>query len=463
MNARDSKSTTSAGRGRSSPLVMGAWLATGVLVGVLARGRKWPKAGLLFALGGGILHLLTRKRPPVDLWAHQPVFKTEPLSLPERSETPRFWCPAPVAQEFPLIDEMKLAFPNSRILEVAAEPVPLQPQPLPFQPLNVWQSLVAPSVDPVSLAVEAEVAAQTAAQQESLSAAFARPAPVEPSLPDFAFVQQPAAPVSPPPVESLVEPRHPVVVSAPVPDFEPGPSPVLEPEVPASAIPEPEPEPVAEPASFPLAEAPLEPEVAPEPILFPELAAQAPEPVLAHNAAWLLGLEPLPVIHPDPVWPQPPATSLEGAVLPDEIEIFQPESTVPLQPVTDPELAAPSPSLLGQNFAEAPLQPQSRQEPVAPRQRTGPMMPPPAPAMSMPAHTAVRPVIKPLQPSFSALPSAAPRASSWLDSELARKPIAARRPESSGAPHRRAVPMAPATADAGEISASKKAWLNWWK
>jgi hypothetical protein len=517
---------------------MGAVLATGVLAGCLVRRVKWPKLGLILAVGGGLWHLLGRKRP-----VRQPMLPLEPLALPEQSSMPSYWSPLPVFEEAPFVFNRPI-LPVERmrpfdLAEPVLAPAP-DPAPVPLMPMpSIWGSLamnppvveaaepaqaVAPEPQPiqpeapVEVAVPAPVASvftlvEAPVRQEAAPAPapelMALEPPVAlftpvaepvlrqaepPPIPDAMAAEPPAAlftPVAepvlrqaePPPIPDPMAANPPVALFTPV--TEPVwqqtlPPPVPAPQVVAEFVPEP---PAVLFAS--VAETSPPPPM-PEPMVLPELAARAPEPTLAQNAAWLLGLEPLPVIHPDPAWPSPASHLAQGAVLPYEIEIpvsaQDEESTV-----TDPELSMPTKSLLTKVF-------EARSRPLVdvmdrsdastePPQASFPApqaVPPFAPVeegaserIQQAQPVAIRPIqpIQPLPGSIPVMPAkpavpAMPRAATWLDGELSRKPSVAVRPETVATttaprPQRRVIPLAPATA--GDVSPSKKAWLNWWK
>lgn len=533
MSVRHLMSKDPAPSRSSSPLKMGAVLATGVLAGCLVRRVKWPKLGLILAVGGGLWHLLGRKHP-----VRQPLLPLEPLALPEQSSMPSYWSPLPVFEEAPFVFNRPI-LPVERmhpfdLAEPVLAPAP-DPAPVPLMPMpSIWGSLamnppmveaaepsqaVAPAPQsiqpeaPAEVAVPAPVASvftlvEEPVRQESTPApapefmALQPPAalftPVAepvlrqaepPPIPDEIAAEPPAAlftpvvePVlrqaEPPPIPDAMAADAPVAATAapftPVsePVWQPVlPSPALASQVVAEFVPEP-------PAVLfaPLAETPPP---MPEPMVLPELAARAPEPTLAQNAAWLLGLEPLPVIHPDPAWPSPASHLAQGAVLPYEIEIpvsaQDEESTV-----TDPELSMPTKSLLTKVF-EARSRPlvdvmdrsDASTEPPQAVPAFAPVEEGASERIQQAQPVAIRPIqpIQPLPGSIPVMPTkpavpAMPRAATWLDGELSRKPSVAVRPEpvataAAPRPQRRVIPLAPATA--GDVSPSKKAWLNWWK
>lgn len=507
MSVRHLMSKDPAPSRSTSPLKMGAVLATGVLAGCLVRRVKWPKLGLILAVGGGLWHLLGRKRP-----VRQPMLPLEPLALPEQSSMPSYWSPLPVFEEAPFVFNRPI-LPVERmrpfdLAEPVLAPAP-DPAPVPLMPMpSIWGSLamnppvvevaepaqaVAPEPQPIQPEAPVEVAGPAPAPVASVFTLVEAPVRQEAALaPELMALEPPVAlftPVAepvlrqadPPPIPDAMAAEPPATLFTPV--AEPVwqqtlPPPVPAPQVVAEFVPEP-------PAVLfePLAETP--PPMS-EPMVLPELAARAPEPTLAQNAAWLLGLEPLPVIHPDPAWPSPASHLAQGAVLPYEIEIpvsaQDEESTV-----TDPELSMPTRSLLTKVF-EARSRPlvdvmdrsdASTEPPQAsfPAPQAVPAFAPVEEGASeriqQAQPVAIRPIqpIQPLPGSIPVMPTkpavpAMPRAATWLDGELSRKPSVAVRPETVATttaprPQRRVIPLAPATA--GDVSPSKKAWLNWWK
>lgn len=449
MNARHPLSDP-APRRTPAPLVLGALLATGVLAGSLLRRASWRQLGLLAATGAGVWHFINRPRPAQSQQRADDFIAPEPLALPQWSDAPSFWVPfqQSVIRDLPVIS------PVIDIAEVEAlSPAPILPL------MSVWESL---ATNPPSTLSPIEQSSVTVSTDATPPVPEGRP--LESAL---ALELQPAALFDETVVENIesnTAADAECIESAPAAEESDIPVPCLEISPPVF-VPLSEPVPVGE---FMVEQPPV-------PMLFPELDTRPPEPVLAKNDAWLLGLEPLPVIHPEPVWPQRYSHLAEGAVLPDEIEI---EISAPVLAEAaagglDPELSSPSRSLLNPLFA---VRADSEFDHVA---DSGPIVPQPAMPPSIPVPVAVHspaPVapsvpspisIKPIQPMLGAMASM-PRSITWLDGELSRKPHVAARSEPAelvGATaqpaHRRIIPRAPTTSEG--ISANKKAWLNWWK
>jgi hypothetical protein len=159
-------------------------------------------------------------------------------------------------------------------------------------------------------------------------------------------------------------------------------------------------------------------------------SVQAPEQIMAQNAAWLLGLEPLPMIQFDD-WPTKQSMPAE---IPDAVEICE----------GPPATQRPSNrGLLAQMLEQEPMM-MSQEPPVdVAIVQTAPVFEEPNPpeVMTVPAWAQVGSSPEPLTKS----------------SDTLVKPC---EPETSVIKPRRIVPRAPVSIPLGGDS---KCWLNWWK
>ena len=227
-----------------------------------------------------------------------------------------------------------------------------------------------------------------------------------------------------------------------------------------------EPEPVHQAVAEPVAEAPAQSSFHPSP---------GPETQLMSSAAWLLGLEPMPMIsaagsvavvsgrsEAGEAVPMSASTAKNlGAEIPDRIEIPEHLAQVPADVPPVPQIEPFSMRPITKGFLTKVL------ETVDARPKTVPLTPAvdaPKPKLAIPLASADVPMTSPLAtPALESNPVGAgksiPRPASWLAAELAMKvtPPPSPEPEAEKASSRRIQPLAPATA--GE----KKAWLEWWK
>ncbi|MBL9143152.1 MAG: hypothetical protein JNM99_05660 [Verrucomicrobiaceae bacterium] len=227
-----------------------------------------------------------------------------------------------------------------------------------------------------------------------------------------------------------------------------------------------EPGPVLQKVSEPLVEAPTQPVFASQP---------GPETQLMSSAAWLLGLEPMPMISAasavavvpgrsdacGPVIAAAPTPINLGAEIPDRIEIPEHIAQVPADVPPVPQIENTSMRPITKGFLNKVL------ETVDVRPKTVPLLQPvelPKPKLAIPLASADVPMTSPLVSAANeSNPEAAkptPRPTSWLAAELAAniaQPVLPDSAPEAKAPSRRIQPLAPATA--GE----KKAWLEWWK
>ena len=228
-----------------------------------------------------------------------------------------------------------------------------------------------------------------------------------------------------------------------------------------------EPEPIAQKVSEPVVESPALPVYAPPP---------GPETQLMSSAAWLLGLEPMPMISTagavavvpgrsdasEPVIAAAPSPISLGAEIPDRIEIPEHIAQVPADVPPVPQIENTPMRPITKGFLNKVL------ETVDVRPKTVPLVQPvelPKPKLAIPLASADVPMTSPLvsaanesNPAAAAKPT--PHPTSWLAAELAANiapPVLPDPAPEAKAPSRRIQPLAPATA--GE----KKAWLEWWK
>lgn len=201
-----------------------------------------------------------------------------------------------------------------------------------------------------------------------------------------------------------------------------------------------------------------------------------PETQLMSSAAWLLGLEPMPMISAaesvavvpgrseagDVVVSSSPTTLNPGAEIPDRIEIPEHLARVPADVPPVPQIESVPMRPITKGFLTKVL------ETVDARPKTVPLTPLndlPKPKLAIPLAASDAPMTFPLamaaahelNPSSAVKPIARP--TSWLAAELAASipPTPVSEPEPEKVQSRRIQPLAPATA--GE----KKAWLEWWK
>lgn len=227
-----------------------------------------------------------------------------------------------------------------------------------------------------------------------------------------------------------------------------------------------EPEPVAQNVSEPVVEAPSQPVFAPPP---------GPETQLMSSAAWLLGLEPMPmisaagavaVVHGRSEAAEPGIAAAfssinAGAEIPDRIEIPEHIAQVPADVPPVPQIENTPMRPITKGFLNKVL------ETVDVRPKTVPLVQAvelPKPKLAIPLAAADVPMTSPLMSAANESNEAAskpmPRPASWLAAELAMNitpPAVQDAAPEAKAPSRRIQPLAPATA--GE----KKAWLEWWK
>lgn len=195
----------------------------------------------------------------------------------------------------------------------------------------------------------------------------------------------------------------------------------------------------------------------------------------AAGAAWLLGIEPMPVIHQDAAWPQPllagvntaslrPATTplSTGGAIPDIVEI--------------PDIAAAVHPAIERAFAKldasAPMTPfQPVPSPAAVAAPTPPATTKGLLGKIFAAEASAKPKTSPLfasaPPVAQSSPEMAVQQPSWIKAELhaTRKPastqLVAATPQPITSSPRRIVPRAPATLSSDE--SKRKGMLSWWK
>ena len=228
-----------------------------------------------------------------------------------------------------------------------------------------------------------------------------------------------------------------------------------------------QPEPVVEESISPAVEVEAKPVLVGHP---------GPETQLMSSAAWLLGLEPMPMIsaagavavvqgRAESSVAVNGASSMAlnvGAEFPDRIEIPEHIAQVPADVPPVPQIDHPAMRPITKGFLNKVL------ENVDVRPKTVPLVQAvelPKPKLAIPLAAGDVPMTSPLatashEPMSEGAIKPIPRPASWLAAELAMNATPTPSPESVSdpkVPSRRIQPLAPATA--GE----KKAWLEWWK
>lgn len=304
----------------------------------------------------------------------------------------------------------------------AAELRAEDPEPLAAQPTLTTAAEFAPAVPAAPLRTEEDFLRLFQAEMQGVI----DPPPVSPQVSPFALVEEP--------ISTPLRAEVPMISSnvlAPQLGIAVSPAPTLEPVT--------EPEPKAEPSNtWDL-----------EQVLAAEMTMPLEE-VMSRNAAWLLGLEPLPVIEFDDL--AMPVSSMPAAI-PDRIEIpvINPVDAfggeMPGAPRSSPQGAMaqllerePAPALEPEMLSERPEEPMPVLKPV----KRG--------AVAMAPEPAAPEVVVP----------------AWLQAQMQRDlpnsfpsdVIPKQEPSAPVIVPRRVVPKAPMTV---QVEGEAKNWLSWWK